>query len=175
MEVSENHAISLLKKYASDETSFEKVLSHSKTVRKLASRIAKDIPNVDLKFIKIASLLHDIGRFKCPPGKNSIQHGIVGAEILKKEGLAKYAKVAERHIGAGITKQDIKKQKLNLPLRDYVPKTKEEKIIAHADKLAFGDKIGTLSMAVERFRKELGEEYAERVKRLADEINSWKK
>lgn len=173
MKVSETRAIKLLKKYAPNEKIFKKILKHSKAVQKLALKIAKNIPDIDLDFISIASLLHDIGRFECPPWKNSVKHGIVGAKILKKDGLTRYAKVAERHLGAGITKKEAKK--LGLPLKNYVPRTKEEKIIAHADNLVFGNKIGTLKMAVERFSRELGEGYAKRVKRLSDEIESWKK
>ena len=173
MELTEKKALELLKRYSSK--SFRKILAHSKAVQKVALRIAGKIPEADSEFIKIASLLHDIGRFRCPPGKNSIRHGIIGAKILRKEGLERYARVAERHLGVGITKEDIKRQKLDLPLKDYVPISKEEKIIAHADNLVFGEKIGNLKMVIERFRKELGEEYAGRIKKLDKEIKAMKK
>lgn len=172
--ITEKQAIELLKKYSTNEKSFKKILAHSKAVQKVALEIAKKIHNINIEFIKIASLLHDIGRFKCPPGKNSIKHGIIGAKILRKEKLPEYAKVAERHLGAGITKENIKRKRLNLPLKDYIPLTKEEKIIAHADNLVFGSKVGTLKMVINRFKKELGREYTERVKKLAKEIKRFK-
>ena len=169
--MNEQQAIDLLKKYSSDEVAFKKVLSHVQAVQKAALRIAERIPDVDKEFIATASLLHDIGRFQFPPGsKDAIRHGIAGGEILRKEGFAKHALVAERHIGAGISKKDIIKQKLRLPHKEFMPRSKEEKLIAHADNLIFGDKEGTLQMAIDRFRTELGEEYAKRVKRLAKEV-----
>ena len=75
---------------------------------------------VDLGFIRTASLLHDIGRFTFPPGEGGIKHGIRGTELLIKEGIdRKYAQVCEKHIGSGITaddiiKYDLKKHIINL-------------------------------------------------------------
>ena len=141
-DITEKEAVELLRKYSTNDESFNRVLSHSKAVQNLALEIAKEVKknhDVDICFVKTASLLHDIGRFKCYK-KNSIRHGVEGGKILSKEGLAKYARIAETHIGVGITKKDIKKYKLNLPLRDFVPETTEEKIIAYADNLIFGSK-----------------------------------
>ncbi|HLD42976.1 MAG TPA: HDIG domain-containing protein [Candidatus Nanoarchaeia archaeon] len=174
--MNEQQAIELLKKYSSDDGAFKKVLAHVQAVKKAALRIADRIPGTDKEFIATASILHDIGRFQFPPGsKNAIQHGIKGAEILRKEGFPKHALVAERHIGVGISRKDIREQNLPLPDKDFLPISKEEKIIAHADNLIFGDKEGTLQMVIDRFRMELGEEYAERVKRLAGEVEGWQR
>lgn len=169
--VTEKQAMGLLRKYSKNKKEFNAVLRHSKAVQKAALRTAKKIKNIDLNFIKTASLLHDIGRFKCPPGRNSYKHGIAGAKILRKEKLKKHALVAERHLGAGITKKDIIEQKLNLPLKDYLPRTKEEKIIANADNLISHDKEVTIKQAIERFRMELGEKVAKKIKKLNDEVN----
>ena len=168
--ITEKQAIALLKKYAPNKQSFDIVLAHSRKVQELALSIAKKIPRADTGFIGIAALLHDIGRFKCPPRKNSIWHGVEGATILRKEGLHKYALVAERHLGAGITKEDIKRQKLKLPLKDYVPKTIEEKIISYADNLIFGTRIGALQEVIKRYRKEIGDFYIPRVIEQHNEI-----
>ena len=171
----EKEAIELLKKYSSSEKAFKAVVLHVKSVQKLALEFAEDT-DANKKFIRIASLLHDIGRFNHPPGtKKSLQHGINGYIILKKEGLDEFALIAERHLGAGISKLDIKKQNLDLPLKDYLPKTKEEKIITCADNLIFGDKRGDIDSVYNRFLKELGKEYAERVKKLYREVLSFKK
>jgi len=170
--ITEKEAVGLLRKYSTNDESFNKVLNHSRAVQKLALEIAKDIRknhDVDIDFIKIGSLLHDIGRFKCYK-ENSIRHGVEGGEILRKEGFPKYAEIAETHIGVGITKEDIEKQGLNLPLKDFVPETVEEKIIAYADNLIFGKERGTIQKVIERFRNELGKSYVERVKKLHNEI-----
>jgi len=172
--MNEKQCIELLKKYAPDEERFKKVLAHSKAVQKVAMRIAEDIVanghHVDIKFLINACLLHDIGRFKCPPGKYSYKHGVIGGDILRKEELPEYARVAERHLGVGITRNDILTQNLELPAKDYIPKTIEEKIIAYADNLIFGTRVGTIKEVIERFRKELGEEYGKRVIELHNEI-----
>ena len=174
--ISEKEAIKLLKKYANNEENFNGVLAHSKTVQKVALDIGKKVKGVDLDFIKSASLLHDIGRFKTGiKGKDVIKHGIFGADILRKEGFPEYALVTERHMGAGISREDIIEQGLDLPLNDYIPISKEEKIICHADKLVFGDRIGTVEEAVEKFSKELGEKAGKKIKRLADEVEGLSK
>jgi len=173
--LTEKEAIKLLRKYSRDEKVFKIVLEHAKAVKKVAVDISKKIKNVDLDFIKSASLLHDIGRFQC--GSNSaegIKHGIIGADILRKEGLPEYALVAERHLGAGISKDDIEEQELDLPLKDYIPISKEEKIIAHADNLVDNDRIISVEDAVERFSKEVSKKIGKRVKRLADEVEGMK-
>ena len=173
--MNEKEALVLLKKYSSSDRAFKSVVAHVKAVQKLALEFAKNT-DTDKEFIKMASLLHDIGRFTHPPGTtNSLRHGIEGSSILKNEGLNEYALIAERHLGAGISKKDIKKQKLDIPIKDYLPKTKEEKIITCADNLIFGQKRGNIDRAYKRFFKELGKEYAERVKKLYKEVLNFKK
>jgi len=171
-DITEKEAVELLKKYSTNDESFNRVLNHSRAVQKLALEIAEEVKknhDVDMDFVKTASLLHDIGRFKCYK-ENSIRHGFVGGEILIKECLKKYARIAETHIGVGITKEDIEKQGLDLPLKDFIPETTEEKIIAYADNLIFGKERGTIQEVIERFRNELGESYVERVIKLHNEI-----
>ncbi len=166
--ISEKDAIKVLKKYSASDKDFNAVLAHSKAVQKVALRYCKNI-KCDVQFVKTACLLHDIGRLQCT---NAIKHGIIGANILRNEGLPKHALVAERHLGAGITKKDIKAKKLELPVKDYVPKTIEEKIVTHADNLVFNTRIGTLKEAVHRFTKEIGTEYGRRVERLGTEVGT---
>ena len=170
--ITEEEAVELLRKYSNNDESFNKVLNHSRAVQKLALEIVKEVKknhNININLIKIGSLLHDIGRFKCYK-ENSIRHGLVGGEILSKEGLTKYARIAETHVGIGITRKDIEKQNLNLPLKDFVPETTEEKIISYADNLIFGKERSTIQKVIERFRNELGESYVERVIKMHNEI-----
>jgi uncharacterized protein (TIGR00295 family) len=169
--MNEQEAIILLRKYANSKKSFENVLAHSKKVQEIALRIAKQIPNVDLDFIKIASLLHDIGRF----GADALHHGVRGAEILHKEGISQYASVAERHLGGGISKQEIIEQKLDLPLKDYMPTTVEEKIITHADNLVCHDREISFEETIERFKKELNKKAIRKFFKLKDELEALKR
>jgi len=169
--IDEKKAIGLLKKYANGEDNFKGVFAHAQAVKALALDIGRKIKDVDLDFIKSASLLHDIGRFQCGPNsKERIKHGIKGAKILRKEGLMEHALVAERHLGAGISKGDIIEQGLELPARDYIPISKEEKIISHADNLISGDKRISMEKNIERYEKELRKKVASKVKRLAREV-----
>ena len=86
-------------------------------------------------------MLHDIGILRCAaPGiechgtEPYICHGLLGGEILRAEGLPRHARVAERHTGAGLTAEAIRRQHLPLPELDLLPETLEEQVICYADK-----------------------------------------
>lgn len=171
----EKKALSLLRKYGHEKWGYSHVLEHSKAVQKLAVQWAKKIKangyKVDVEFVSTAALLHDIGRFRYAPGTpDMIRHGVEGAKILKKEGYPLHARLAERHIGAGINKSDIKKQGLPLPSKDYSPKTIEEKIVSCADNLLEGIEKRTINSTVKEFEEKLGEPYGKRVMKLYKEI-----
>jgi uncharacterized protein len=72
-------------------------------------------------------------------------HGYLGRELLDREGLPRHGLVCERHVGMGITLQDIEKNGLPLPGRDMVPVSIEEKIICVADKF-FSKQEGRLTV-----------------------------
>jgi len=168
--LTEIQAINLLKKYKSSDRDYNIVLKHSKKVQEIALRFAKK-KKCDIEFITGASLLHDIGRFRCHR-KNVERHGIEGANILRKEGLEDYARVCERHLGAGISKKEVIEQGLNLPHKDFIPLTIEEKIIAGADNLVFNDREGTIEEVYKRFLHEIGKKAADKAKKLHEEIIS---
>lgn len=142
----------LIHKYCSDNSELEEVLiSHSTDVANKALSVAEKHPelNIDKIFLYEASMLHDIGivhvdapAIHCHGDKAYIQHGILGASILREEGLPKHARVAERHTGTGLTCTEIQRQSLPLPLGDYVPETLEEQIICYADKFFSKTKLG---------------------------------
>lgn len=118
------------------------VWRHSEQVAQLAHEIAVSHPqlNIDLAFLHEAAMLHDIGVFRthapsilCCGDAPYLQHGIIGAELLRAEGLEAHALVCERHIGVGLTAADIVAQGLPLPQRDMLPVTLEEKLVCYAD------------------------------------------
>ena len=53
--------------------------------------------------------------------------------MLLEEGLPRHALVCERHIGAGLTADEIRNQGLPLPAVDMLPLTVEEKLVCYAD------------------------------------------
>ena len=64
------------------------------------------------------------------------------------------ARVCERHTGAGITADEVRRQALPIPARDYLPETVGEKLICYADK--FFSKSGDLQeKSLERVRRSL--------------------
>lgn len=132
----------LLAKYFTPPA-LEIILVHSRLVASKALQIAGNSPaaaTLDLGFIEEAAMLHDIGVSRtyapglhCHGTEPYIRHGVLGREILENEGLPRHALVCERHIGVGLTVADIVRQKLPLPLRDMLPSTPEERIVATAD------------------------------------------
>jgi len=144
--------LKIIKKYYKENSDlYNLLILHSQAVTKKALEIAKNVPKLkpDLKYIKEAAMLHDIGIFltnapelDCFGEKSYICHGYLGREVLEKEGLLRHALVCERHTGIGISVDDIKKEKLPLPLRDMLPVSVEEKIICLADKFFSKNKTG---------------------------------
>ncbi len=136
--------ISLIKKYYPCSSRAYSILVHhcrlvADKALKVAGRIGTQGP--DLCFIEEAAMLHDIGIFLtnaphigCYGDKPYICHGYLGRELLEKEGLPRHAIVCERHVGTGLTVNDIEAGKLPLPRRAMAPVTLEEKIICFADK-----------------------------------------
>jgi uncharacterized protein len=131
------------KYYEPGSTSYMILVEHSTAVAQksleIAGRLGYGRP--DTEFIEEAAMLHDISIFMihepgigCHGDKPYICHGYLGRELLEKEGLPKHALVCERHVGVGITSDDIGRKGLPLPRRDMLPITIEEKIICYADK-----------------------------------------
>jgi uncharacterized protein len=152
------------------------VIDHCKTVAGYAKEIAIKISestakgghpvDIDIEVVFIGGLLHDIGRSKT----HGIRHAIEGSAIAVENGLdEKLVRIIERHIGAGIPMDEA--SVLGLPEKDYIPVTIEEKIVAHADNLVFGDKIGTVEeMRINLKRKFFDEKVIHRFIELNDEI-----
>ena len=136
--------LNLIHKYYAGQPELEQILlKHSEDVAQRVLEIAEAHPefHLDRQFLYEAAMLHDIGILYvdapgiCCHGTNPyICHGMLGAELLRNEGLPAHARVAERHTGTGLTKEEILRQSLPLPPRDFVPETLEEKIICYADK-----------------------------------------
>ncbi len=148
------NAVKLLEKYFADADALAIILDHSRLVAAKALRIATALGRAELdrQFIEEAALLHDIGvcrtaspRLGCHGEEPYIRHGIIGREILESEGLPRHALVCERHIGVGLTTEDIRTQGLPLPEREMSPLSREEQIISFAD-LFYSKKPGAVQI-----------------------------
>ena len=118
-------------------------LRHCRSVADLALKINRERRlGLDPDKVEAAAMLHDIGIFltdadgiDCHGTEPYIRHGILGAELLRREGVdEEIAAIAERHTGAGITEDDIREMNLPLPVADYTPRTLLERLICYADK-----------------------------------------
>lgn len=139
-----DNPLDLIDKYYGPEPRLRAILvRHSMQVADLALEILrkKNLP-LDENTVYAAGMLHDIGIFKthapsieCHGTEPYIMHGIIGARLLREEKAGDVtADVAERHTGAGITADDIIRQRLPMPVGDYTPRTLLEKLICYADK-----------------------------------------
>lgn len=155
--------LDLINKYCTDYKQRNILLEHSRAVADKALEIVRRHPewDADELFIEEAALLHDIGiiyvnapAIECHGTEPYIRHGILGAEILRKEGLEKHALVCERHTGTGLTLQQIISQDLPLPYRDMQPISIEEQIICFADKFFSKTRLDT-EKNVEQARRSL--------------------
>ena len=136
---------SIIDKYYPSENELRRILLlHSRKVADRCLLIAKKHPELrlDKEFLEEAAMLHDIGIFRC--NAPSIQcfgtepyicHGYIGGQLLREEGFERHALVCERPTGTGLSREQIERQKLPLPLdRSYEPDVMEEQVVCYADK-----------------------------------------
>ena len=143
---------------------YQVLVVHSEQVRDKSLDIANQHPEfgLDKQFLAEAAMLHDIGIFLCDAprihclGTNQyIQHGYLGADLLRGENLPKHALVCERHTGVGLSLEMIKRTNLPLPHRDMQPVSMEEQVICYADKFYSKTQLHK-THSIERIREYLG-------------------
>jgi uncharacterized protein len=126
----------------------------------------------DRELVRLGGLFHDIGRSRT----HDIGHAIAGVEIGRSLGFPEQLlKIIERHVGAGITASEA--LRLGLPVRDYLPMTREEKLVSYADNLISGEREMSYVEALDRFRRILGPDHegVELFRRQHKEIQGWMK
>ncbi len=136
--------LDIIRKYYKPDTAlYDTLVFHSTAVRDKALTLAARHPelHIDTAFVAEAAMLHDIGIFEtnapnifCRGTHAYIEHGYLGAELLRREQLPRHALVCERHTGTGLTIEQIVKRQLPVPLRDMRPVSIEEQLICYADK-----------------------------------------
>lgn len=171
--------------YPDDTPGRRLLLRHSALVRDKALAIlaAADVHlHLDLDIVSRGAMLHDIGIGRChAPGigcngtEPYIAHGIIGAAMLRQLGeetgqdFEPYARICERHTGAGITAAEVEAQGLPIPACDYLPETPEEQLVCLADKFFSKSVDGELSVAdVRRSLFRFGVDTVDRFDRLCD-------
>ena len=156
-----------------DHSTPPSVISHliltTQTALKIARILKVQEKTVDCDFILAGALLHDIGRCR----SHRLNHGIIGAQILREEGLAEeLARIAENHLFGGITKYEARK--LGLPFQDYLPVTLEEKIITYADNISKKEPLLSIDEVIERYSQRLNKSHPilKRVRLLHAEVET---
>lgn len=130
---------------------YPNVIKHCKAVSRFAYKVAKQIKkngyDVDPEKVRVAALLHDIGR-----GRNHEFHEFEGAKILRKMGEKELANIVLRHGCSSVIAKE-----LCIP-GDFEPKTLEEKIVAYADGRFDNDRQVTLKQRYALLKKRVTKE-----------------
>ena len=169
----------LHKKYAPSSEAFESVWKHCQIVGRISLQVADNYYPTNRELLEAGALLHDIGVYRLYKNgvideAHYITHGLLGYELLKEEGLDEaLCRFALLHTGVGITKEDIGKQNLPLPLRDYLAETNEEKIVMYTDKFHSKTNPPTFNSATwytEYLRSKFGEDKAQQFQLFIEEF-----
>lgn len=129
--------------YKPGSVAYKILIEHGQQVAEKAVDTAGKVfhLNPDITFIKEAAMLHDIGilmthtpELGCTGKHPYVCHGYLGRKMLENMGLHAHGLVCERHVGVGLTVEDIRVNHLPLPQRDMIPVSIDEKIICFADK-----------------------------------------
>ena len=136
--------LEIISKYYPEDNALRRLLiHHSLQVARRALLVALSHPELklDCDFLYRASMLHDIGIFltdapeiHCHGTQPYLIHGRLGAELMRREGDERTARVCERHTGTGLTADVIALRGIPLPSADYSPQTLEEQVVCYADK-----------------------------------------
>ncbi|MCU0560118.1 MAG: HD domain-containing protein [Desulfobacterales bacterium] len=119
------------------------LMEHGELVARKALAAAARVSHLepDLAFIESAAMLHDIGIFLtrspglgCRGSEPYLRHGVLGRELLDALELPRHGLVCERHVGVGLSAEEIRRNRLPLPERDMLPVSIEEQLVCYADK-----------------------------------------
>ena len=161
--------------YPQDTVLRKLLIRHSEQVRDKALQIAKYNKHMklDREILVNGAMLHDIGiletdapGIKCFGSHRYIEHGYLGAEMMRREGLHRHALVCERHTGTGLRLADIVARDLPVPHRELCPVTLEEQLICYADKFFSKTRLETED-SIERVMQKMskwGEESVEQLR-----------
>lgn len=149
-----------------EEGCTKRVMIHCATVRAVAERISSRIPDANPRLVTDGAILHDVGRSQT----HSIMHAVIGANIAEKRGLpGDLVEIIRRHTGAGIDPDEA--EEMGLPPGDYIPRTIEQKIVAHADNLVSDNTVVTVSHSFNKLERKGAHRGAARLMDLHRELS----
>lgn len=143
-----------------------RVIIHCCTVNAVAQEIVSRIPGANVELVTAGALLHDIGRSV----DHSIMHAYIGSQIAASYGLPQeIVDIIRKHTGAGLDAEDA--EEMGLPPADYMPRTVEEKIVAHADNLVSDNRVVDHMHSVSKLRNKGALRGADRIEALHQELS----
>lgn len=144
-----------------------RVVIHCCTVEAVAKEIVSRVKGADPDLVAAGALLHDIGRSV----DHSIMHAYIGSQIVQAHGLPQsIVDIVRKHTGAGLDAEDV--EELGLPDADYMPRTLEEKIVAHADNMVSDNKVVKHTHSSDKLRNKGAERGADRIDALHAELSA---
>jgi uncharacterized protein len=128
--------------HAPTREAFDLVYDHCRIVCELAEQVvAHQRLDVDVDLVRAGSLLHDIGVYRLYGASgeldtaNYIRHGLLGQELLRELGLPEQvSRFCSHHTGVGVSRDDVVRQGLPIPVDDYLADSAEEELVMYADK-----------------------------------------
>ena len=142
-----------------------RVIVHCCTVCTVADAMASGI-GCDMALVHAGALLHDIGRSE----DHSIMHAVIGAGIARSLGLPdEVVEIIRRHTGAGLDEEDVRE--IALPPGDDIPRTLEQKIVAHADNMVSDNRVVKHDHSSDKLRNKGAERGADRIDALHAELS----
>jgi uncharacterized protein len=132
----------LHERYAPSRDAFDLVYTHCEIVCRVAEHlIARQEIAINIELVRAGCLLHDIGvyRLYLPSGDidsaNYGRHGLLGDLTLAQLGFPDVLRrFCSRHTGVGLSRADVRHQRLRLPDGDYLAESTEELLVMYADK-----------------------------------------
>jgi uncharacterized protein len=132
----------LHEKHAPTAHAFDLVYTHCEIVCRVVEQLlAAGSRTLDPDLVRAGSLLHDIGVYRLygPGGQldraNYVRHGVLGYGLLRDHGFPELiCRFCSCHTGVGLSRDDVRRQRLPLPLDDYLAESDEEQLVMFADK-----------------------------------------
>ncbi|GIH14826.1 HDIG domain-containing metalloprotein [Rugosimonospora africana] len=132
----------LHERYAPTPEAFELVYTHCEIVCAVAEQLLGGYRSaLDVELVRAGCLLHDIGVYRLfgAGGEldhdNYIRHGVLGHALLRELGFPEpLCRFCSHHTGVGVSRHDVLRQELPLPVDDYLAETDEERLVMYADK-----------------------------------------
>jgi len=128
--------------HAPTREAFEAVYYHCDLVCQIAEEFFVGlVVYLDTDLVRAGALLHDVGVYRLYNSAGEldttdyVRHGVLGHELLQDLGFPEeICRFASRHTGVGITRDDVLRQSLPIPVDDYIPGSPEEELVMYADK-----------------------------------------